>query len=140
MWFESWTKVPATLSPRVVSTLLRGELGYKGVVVADDLEMKAVSANWPFAISAVLAAKAGCDILPVCEHEEAQAAVIEALVKAEESGELRKRDIDDSLLRIEGLIDAFAVPYVEPTAKAAYAAAGKSEARLLAAEIAGMPA
>ena len=117
-------KVPATLSPRVVSTLLRGELGYKGVVVADDLEMKAVSANWPFAISAVLAAKAGCDILPVCEHEE----------------ELRKRDIDDSLLRIEGLIDAFAVPYVEPTAKAANAAAGKSEARLLAAEIAGMPA
>lgn len=132
-------KVPATLSPSVVTTLLRDELGYKGVIVADDLEMKAVSANWPYAISSILAAKAGCDILPVCEHEEAQAAVIEALVKGEESGDLRKRDIDDSLLRIETVIDKYAVPYVEPTAKGALAAAGRTEARLLAAEISGLP-
>ena len=131
-------KLPATLSSRVVSTLLRDELGYKGVVVADDLEMKAVSANWPYPISAVLAAKAGCDILPVCEHEEAQAAAIEALVKAEENGELRKRDIDDALLRIEAMIDTYAMPYVEPSARAATAGAGKTEARLLAAEIAGV--
>ncbi len=132
-------KVPATLSSRVVSRLLRDELGYRGVVVADDLEMKAVSVNWPYAISAVLAANAGCDILPVCEHEEAQVAVIEALVKGEESGDLRKRDIDDALLRIEAMIDRYAVPYVEPSAKTAAAAAGRTEARLLAAEIAGVP-
>lgn len=132
-------KVPATLSPAVVTTLLRNELGYKGVIVADDLEMKAVSANWPYAISSVLAAKAGCDLLPVCEHEEAQVAVIEALIRAEESGELPKREVDDALLRIEAMIDTYAVPYVEPTAKAAVAAAGKSESRLLAAEIAGTP-
>ena len=132
-------KVPATLSPAVVTTLLRNELGYKGVIVADDLEMKAVSANWPYAISSVLAAKAGCDLLPVCEHEEAQVAVIEALIRAEESGELPKREVDDALLRIEAMIDTYAVPYVEPTTKAAVAAAGKSESRLLAAEIAGTP-
>lgn len=131
-------KVPATLSPAVVSTLLRDELGYQGVIVADDLEMKAVSASWPYAISAVLAAKAGCDLLPVCEHEEAQVAVIEALIRAEESGELRRRDMDDALLRIEGMIDRFTLPYAEPTAKAAVAAAGKTEARLLAARIAGV--
>jgi beta-N-acetylhexosaminidase len=130
-------RVPATLSPAVVSTLLRDELGYKGVIVADDLEMKAVSASWPYALSAVLASKAGCDILPVCEHEEAQAAVIEALIKGEESGDLRKRDIDDSLLRIEAMIERFAVPYVEPTAKRARAAAGTTESKLLAAEIGG---
>ncbi len=132
-------KVPATLSPAVVTTLLRDELGYKGVIVADDLEMKAVSANWPYQVSAVLAAKAGCDLLPVCEHEEAQVAVIEALIRAEESGELRKRDIDDALLRIEAMIDKYTLPYAEPTAKAAVAAAGKTESRLLAAEIAGVP-
>jgi beta-N-acetylhexosaminidase len=130
-------KVPATLSPAVVTTLLRDELGFKGVVVADDLEMKAVSANWPYALSAVLAARAGCDLLPVCEHEEAQVAVLEALIRAEESGELRKRDIDDALTRIEAMIDKFAVPHVEPTAKGALAAAGRTEARLLAAEIGG---
>ncbi len=130
-------KVPATLSPRVVTTLLRSELGYQGVIVADDLEMKAVSANWPYAISAVLAAQAGCDLLPVCEHEDAQVGVIEALVRAEETGELRKRDIDDALLRIEAMIDRYTLPYVEPTAKAAVAAAGKTESRLLAAQIGG---
>ena len=132
-------KVPATLSPRVVTTLLRNELGYKGVIVADDLEMKAVSAGWPYAISAVLAANAGCDILPVCEHEDAQVAVIEALVRAEESGELRPKEIDDSLLRIETMIDKYTLPYVEPMAKAAVAAAGKTESLLLAAEILGSP-
>jgi hypothetical protein len=42
-------------------------------------------------------------------------------------------------LRIESLIDTYAVPYVEPSAKAAVAAAGKTEALLLAAEIAGVP-
>ena len=130
-------KAPATLSPAVVTALLRNELGFRGVVVADDLEMKALSANWPYATSAVLAAKAGCDLLPVCEHEEAQVEVLEALIRAEESGDLRKRDIDDTLLRIEAMIDKYAVPYVEPSAKAALAAAGKTEARLLAAEIAG---
>lgn len=132
-------KVPATLSPAIVSTLLRDELGYKGVIVADDLEMKAVSAHWPYAISGVLAAKAGCDFLPVCEHEEAQVAVIESLVRAEESGELRKRDIDDALLRIEAMIDKYTLPYVEPVAKVAVAAAGTTEARLLAAQISGVP-
>ena len=132
--------VPATLSPRVVNDLLRGELGYRGVVVADDLEMKAVSATWPYALSAVLSTKAGCDILPVCEHEEAQAAVIESLIRAEESGEIARRDVDDSMLRIESLIDRYATPCVEPVAKLAVAAAGRTEARLLSEQIAGTPA
>ena len=132
-------KVPATLSSAVVTTLLREQLGYRGVIVADDLEMKAVSANWPYEVSSVLAVKAGCDLLPVCEHEEAQVAVIEALVRAEESGELRKRDIDDSLLRIEALIDRYTLPYVEPASKVAMAAAGRTDSRLLAAEIQGSP-
>ena len=52
----------------------------------------------------------------------------EALIRAEESGELRKRDIDDALLRIEGMIDKYTLPYAEPTAKAAVAAAcGQAE-------------
>ena len=132
-------KVPATLSPSIVSTLLRDELGYRGVIVADDLEMKAVSASWPYAISGVLAAKAGCDVLPVCEHEEAQVAVIESLVRAEETGELRKRDIEDSLLRIETMIDKYTLPYAEPLARVAVAAAGTTESKLLAARIGGVP-
>lgn len=59
-------EVPATLSRRVVTDLLRHELGYDGVVVSDDLEMRAVSAGWGVPEAAVLAIDAGCDALLVC--------------------------------------------------------------------------
>lgn len=57
---------PATLSPRVITDLVRGELGYEGVVVSDDLEMKAVSQRWGVAEAGRLAIVAGCDALLVC--------------------------------------------------------------------------
>lgn len=129
--------VPATLSSSVVQKLLRNEMGYRGVIVADDLEMKAVAAQWPAAEIARRAALAGCDILPVCEHEETQVEVIEALIRGEESGELRRRDIDDSVLRVETMIDRYAFPHEDPDPAKAMAAAGTTESRLIAAEILG---
>ncbi len=65
--------------------------------------------------------------------------MIESLVRAEETGELRKRDIDDSLIRIETMIDKYTLPYAEPNPRVAIAAAGTTESRLLAARIAGVP-
>jgi len=58
--------VPATLSPAVVTGLLRRELGYDGVVVSDDLEMRAVSERWGVPDAACRAVDAGCDLLLVC--------------------------------------------------------------------------
>jgi beta-N-acetylhexosaminidase len=58
--------VPATLSRPVIEGVLRGELGYDGVIVSDDLEMKAVADRWGVAPSAVLAIAAGCDALLIC--------------------------------------------------------------------------
>lgn len=60
--------VPATLSRRVITGLLREELGYDGVIVSDDLEMKAVFDRWGVAESAVRAIEAGCDLLLVCSR------------------------------------------------------------------------
>ncbi len=72
--------VPATLSRRVITGLLREELGYDGVIVSDDLEMKAVFDRWGVAESAVRAIEAGCDLLLVCSRldlvEEAAAALV----------------------------------------------------------------
>lgn len=59
---------PATLSPRVIRGLLRDELAYDGVVVSDDLEMKALTA--PVEESAIEAIAAGCDLLLICSDEE----------------------------------------------------------------------
>jgi len=76
--------VPATLSRKVVTDLLRGELGYDGVVVSDDLEMKAVSERWGIPEAAVAAVEAGCDVVLVCSQVEACLAAHEALVRRAE--------------------------------------------------------
>ena len=60
---------PATLSPAIVQTLLREELGFDGVILSDDLEMKAVSARYPVPEAAVAAIQAGCDGLLICSGD-----------------------------------------------------------------------
>ena len=80
---------PATLSPLVVQTILREELRFDGVILSDDLEMKAVSARYRVPEAAVAAIKAGCDGLLICSgNVDLQAQALEALVKAVESGDL----------------------------------------------------
>jgi beta-N-acetylhexosaminidase len=60
--------VPATLSRRVIEELLRGELGYDGLIVSDDLEMKAIADHYGVEQAACLAIEAGCDTLLVCSR------------------------------------------------------------------------
>jgi beta-N-acetylhexosaminidase len=76
--------VPATLSRKICTDLLRGELGFAGVLFSDDLEMKAIAARWPIEQAAVDAVRAGCDALLICHDENAQAGVYEALVRETE--------------------------------------------------------
>jgi beta-N-acetylhexosaminidase len=59
-------ELPATLSERVVSYLLRGQLGFGGLVLSDDLQMGAIVKHWGLAEAAELALWAGCDQLLVC--------------------------------------------------------------------------
>ena len=80
--------LPASLSAAVVEGILRKELKYDGVVLTDDLEMKAVAARWKPAESAVLAMKAGCDVLPVCASHDAQVDAMEGAIRALESEEV----------------------------------------------------
>lgn len=84
--------VPATLSRRVVQGLLREELGYKGVVVSDDLDMKAIADNFGVGLAAALAIKAGCDVLLLCRSRDHQEEAREALIlEGEKSSEFRDR-------------------------------------------------
>jgi beta-N-acetylhexosaminidase len=93
---------PATLSRAIVQGLLRDELGFRGVILSDDLEMKAISARLPVPEAAVQAIRAGCDGLLVCSgNVDVQAATIEALVRAVETGEIPHRRIDDALQRLK---------------------------------------
>lgn len=86
---------PATLSRRVVHDLLRGELGYQGLVVSDDLGMQAVAARYPIAELVVRAVRAGIDHLLIRRPAERQHEAYEALVHAAEAqSEMRARVLD----------------------------------------------
>ncbi len=74
---------PATLSRAICTDLLRGQLGFEGVLVSDDLEMKAI-AN-AIGEAAVLAVSAGCDALLVCSRADLADEAHEALVREAES-------------------------------------------------------
>lgn len=91
---------PATLSPAIVQGLLRGELGFDGVVFTDDMEMKAIAARQPVPEACVAAIAAGCDAVLVCSgNHDLQAATLEALVRAVESGALPHARVQQALAR-----------------------------------------
>ena len=99
---------PATLSPEVVTGLLRGRLGYRGVIVSDDLDMRAIADHMGVGAAAVAAIRAGCDVLLLCKDERHQAEAEAALIReAEADGELRRR-IGESAARVRALKQAHA--------------------------------
>jgi beta-N-acetylhexosaminidase len=90
----------ASFSRRVVSDMLKGSLGFEGVVVSDDLGMKAVSATTPLPEATVAAIAAGCDTVLLCNSTaDEQHAALEAVIRAAERGELTPQRIDDAWAR-----------------------------------------
>jgi beta-N-acetylhexosaminidase len=76
--------LPASLSRQIVSALLKGKIGYEGLVLSDDLEMGGVLEGRTVGEAAVAAIEAGCDMLLVCRRAEYVHAAFEAIVcKAE---------------------------------------------------------
>ena len=92
--------LPATLSPAVLTGLLREELGFDGLIITDDLEMKVVAGHWGAPEAAVLAVLAGADILLCCHQWETQRAIHAALMTALQMGRLTEACLDQSLARI----------------------------------------
>ena len=98
---------PATLSRTIVHGLLRDELGYEGVILSDDLEMRALAATYTVPDAAVEAIAAGCDGVLVCRHLvqdrvhdiDAQVQVLEALIHAVEDERIPYGRIEDALAR-----------------------------------------
>lgn len=129
-------RLPATLSPVVIDGLLRRGLKYDGVIVSDDLEMKAVADRWRPSESAPLAAQAGCDLLPVCKDHDAQAEAIEGLVRAVETEALAWKAMDAACARLRLLKERFLLPYRDPQPRLARLAAGAGERVALSEEIA----
>ena len=80
MWsFPRVDPLPASLSPRWITGVLRGELGFHGCVFADDLTMAGAAAFRGVMERAELAFAAGCDVLPICNDRHSVKSVLQAL-------------------------------------------------------------
>jgi beta-N-acetylhexosaminidase len=96
-------RTPATFSRLIVDDYLRGQVGYRGVVVSDDLEMGAIADLCPIGEATVRAAAAGHDLLLVCHTEAAQRAAHQALLAAYRGGALPVRSLERSVSRLDAL-------------------------------------
>lgn len=94
---------PATFSARIVTGLLRGELGFDGCVVADDLEMGAVVKHRDVGAAAVACAAAGHDFIPVCHDAARQRRAAETLTRALADGTLDRAEHERAVARIDAL-------------------------------------
>ena len=126
--------VPATLSHRICTALLRSEIGFNGVLFSDDLEMKALADHYEIEQSAVLAIRAGCDVLLICHDTKLQERARAALVaKAETDPDFRGR-CQQAFARFIGARRRFP-PRPAKDVAALQAALAESGADQLAAEI-----
>ncbi|MCA9574110.1 MAG: beta-N-acetylhexosaminidase [Myxococcales bacterium] len=105
--------VPATLSRRVITDLLRGELGYEGAIVSDDLEMKAIADHYGSGDAGVRAIDAGCDMLLVCSEVARALEVRDALLKRAENDAAFAARLQDAAARVDRL--AQSVPPLQTT-------------------------
>jgi beta-N-acetylhexosaminidase len=97
--------LPASLSAAAQTGLLRGELGFDGVIVSDALEMRAVSAPYGVPEAAVMAVAAGTDLLCLGRDQDqlAYLRVRHALVEAVLSGRLPASRLEESAARVSEL-------------------------------------
>lgn len=91
---------PASLNYNIVTKLLRQELGYKHLVITDDLEMGAIMRHYDIGDAALKAALAGEDMLLICATPERIRRGHEALLQAARDGRLSAQRIQQSLQRI----------------------------------------
>jgi len=99
--FDAIDKVyPATLSNKVLTGLLRDELGFDGLIITDGMNMNAIKNNFGYGTAGVLAVQAGVDILTFTESTSASVDSYLGILNAVNSGTITEERIDDSVRRI----------------------------------------
>ena len=129
---------PASLSRRIVNGLLKEKLGYQGLVLSDDLEMKAISGRFGMAEATVAAVTAGCDAVLMCgADQDPQARAIEAVIRAVEADEVPLKRVEDALTRHRRVKERFLSKKSAPLdERKLRALLGRDEHQAVAAEMA----
>jgi len=95
--------MPATMSAMVIDGILRHYLNYEGVIMADDMIMKAITDRWGLPEACLMALNAGIDLLLVCGDLDQTVAVHQYLCNAVESGRLAQQRLTESVERVNKL-------------------------------------
>lgn len=93
-------RYPASLSEATITGLLRGELGFDGVVMTDDMTMGGIVNDYEIGEAAVLSVLAGTDIVLVGHGNKRQEAVLNALKEAVADGRISEERLDESVARV----------------------------------------
>jgi len=93
-------KYPATLSEKLLTGLLREELGFDGVIVSDAIGMAAILKQWPLPRACALAIKAGCDTILLKADDESRSQCFFGIKQAVEAGEIPEERINDAVRRL----------------------------------------
>jgi beta-N-acetylhexosaminidase len=102
----SLDSVPATISTKVMTALLRGELGFEGLAVSDGLEMRAIADGVGIVEGTVLALAAGCDLLCIgggLAGEDITLELRDAIVAAVKAGRLSEERLAEAAARVDRL-------------------------------------
>jgi beta-N-acetylhexosaminidase len=97
---------PASLSQRILTGLLREQMGFQGAILADDLGMGAIAKTFSAGQAAVETFAAGADFAMLCHDESAVEPAIDAVARALDAGRFDAGEWEASLARIERLRDA----------------------------------
>lgn len=98
---------PASMSAKTITELLRGEMGFNGVVITDDMTMGAIVKHYDLGAAVVQSVKSGSDIVLVAHDYELARKAIQALEHAAKSGVISEEQIDRSVYRILSLKERY---------------------------------
>ena len=123
---------PATLSPAIMTDLLRSQLHFKGLALTDDLEMHAVVDHYSIEEAAIRSLQAGADILLICKDQEQQVAAMDAVYHAVKKDEISELRLQHAVLRGLEAKERFLLPYKSADPKSATTRVGTAQHREVA--------
>lgn len=126
--------VPATLSKKIVTDILRNQIGFNGIVITDAMNMDAIKANFEMADACIMAINAGVDslLMPVSITDKNSGNELKSLInqiaKAVESGKIPEKRINQSVKRILDVKEKYGIlSYSAPSVENALAVVGSKE-------------
>lgn len=101
---------PGTMSKTILGGILREQLGFNGLVVSDDMQMKAIADHYGFDDAVVRAVEAGVDLLWICHTPALQCRAIDVIAGAVAGGHLPRRRLEEAARRQDAVFGRFVKP------------------------------